>query len=63
MDGLDLTKAVEIIRKLVSVYVVDKETREEIAGKTDAEIFAIAEEAVNNAERENDEFINRLSGN
>lgn len=62
MVNLEIAKVMDLMRKLVSVYVVDKETREEIAGKSDAEIFAIADEAVNNAERKNDEFINRLTG-
>lgn len=61
MEGLTITEVMALMRKLVSIYVVDKETREEIAGKTDEEIFAIADEAVNNAERKNDAFINRLT--
>ncbi len=61
MVNLDITKVMDLMRKLVSVYVVDKETRQEIAGKSDAEIFAIADEAINNAERKNDEFIDRLN--
>lgn len=61
MAKLDAEKLVSLIRKLVSIYVVDKETREELKGKTDEEIFAIADEAINNAERKNDAFINRLN--
>lgn len=57
---MDLEKLVQLIRHLVSFYVVDRETRQDIKNMSDEEILNYADAAVNRAEAKNDAFINRL---
>lgn len=59
-DANNITKYAEIVRRLVTFYVVDKETRAAIADMTDDEILNYADETLTAAEGKNDAFISKL---
>lgn len=50
----DLTRLIAIIRKLLSFYTVDRETREAIARMKDEEIIAFANATLDEAETNNE---------
>lgn len=56
----DIPRLVALIRKLVSFYAADKETRDAIKGLSDDEIIAYADECLDRAEEQNNAFIDRL---
>lgn len=56
----DLPKAIALIRKLLTFYAADKETRTAIKEMSDEEVFAYARNEMDDFDEQNDALISRI---